>query len=95
MMCGVTVSNGFNLETSLSTWLLLSMFVSIPFFGLSVWRNHHVKDLLLSGWSPIILAMLISSGAGLVLERYVEKFNGLAMLTPILCGNCIIFLLIG
>ncbi|KAI8364316.1 hypothetical protein EDC96DRAFT_565645 [Choanephora cucurbitarum] len=75
-----------HMETSLSTWLLLSMFVSIPFFSLSVWRNHHVKDLLFSGWSPIIIAMLISSGAGLVLERYVEKFNGLAMLTPILCG---------
>ncbi|KAI8346166.1 hypothetical protein BD560DRAFT_12641 [Blakeslea trispora] len=74
------------METSLSTWLLLGMFMSIPFFGLSVWKNHHVKDLLFSGWSPIIFAMLISSGAGLVLERYVEKFKGLAMLTPILCG---------
>ncbi|CEP13134.1 hypothetical protein [Parasitella parasitica] len=51
-----------------------------------VWRNPHVKGLLFSGWTPILLAMLISSGAGLVLERYVEKFKGLAMLTPILCG---------
>jgi solute carrier family 41 len=62
------------------------MFGSIPFFGISVWRNHHVKELLFSGWTPIIIAMLISSGAGLVLERYVEQYKGLAMLTPILCG---------
>ncbi|KAI9245468.1 hypothetical protein EDC94DRAFT_628300 [Helicostylum pulchrum] len=75
-----------NIETQLSTYLLLVMFGSIPFFGLSVWRNKHVKDLLFSGWTPIIIAMLISSGAGLVLERYVDQFKGLAMLTPILCG---------
>lgn len=75
-----------NIETQLSTYLLLIMFGSIPFFGLSVWRNPHVRDLLFSGWTPIVVAMLISSGAGLVLERYVEQFKGLAMLTPILCG---------
>lgn len=74
------------LETQTSTWLLLIMFGSIPFFGLAVWKNPHVKDLLFSGWTPIIIAMLISSGAGLVLERYVEQYKGLAMLTPILCG---------
>lgn len=77
----------FFIETQLSTFLLLVMFGSIPFFGISVWRNKHVKDLLFSGWTPIIVAMLISSGAGLVLERYVEQFKGLAMLTPILCGT--------
>lgn len=75
-----------DIETSLSAWLLFFMFGSIPFFGLSVWRNRHVKDLLFSGWTPIVLAMLISSGAGLVLERYVEQYQGLAMFTPILCG---------
>jgi solute carrier family 41 len=36
------------------------MFGSIPFFGWSVWRNPNVKDLLFSGWTPIIIAMLIS-----------------------------------
>lgn len=75
-----------DIETSLSSWLLFLMFGSIPFFGLSVWRNRHVKDLLFSGWTPIVIAMLISSGAGLVLERYVEQYQGLAMFTPILCG---------
>ncbi|KAI8971820.1 hypothetical protein BDF20DRAFT_886653 [Mycotypha africana] len=75
-----------NIESNLCTMSLLVMFFSIPFFGLAVWRNKYVKDLLLTGWTPIIIAMLISSGAGLVLERYVEKFQGLAMLTPILCG---------
>ena len=30
--------------------------------------------------------MFLYSFAGLVLERYVEQYRGLAMLTPILCG---------
>ncbi|KAI9273735.1 hypothetical protein BY458DRAFT_508086 [Sporodiniella umbellata] len=73
-------------DTSLCFWLLFLMTLSIPFFALAVWKNPHVKSLLFSGWTPILLAMLISSGAGLVLERYVERYQGLAMFTPILCG---------
>ncbi|KAI9483827.1 MAG: hypothetical protein EXX96DRAFT_156153 [Benjaminiella poitrasii] len=75
-----------NIDTHLSAFLLLVMFASIPLFAFFVWKNPHVKNLLFSGWTPIMIAMLISSGAGLVLERYVEQFKGLAMLTPILCG---------
>jgi solute carrier family 41 len=79
-----------NIETNLTSILLFIMFGSIPFFGFSVYKNSHVRDLLFSGWTPIIIAMLISSGAGLVLERYVEQYKGLAMLTPILCGMFIL-----
>ncbi|CAO3640746.1 unnamed protein product [Cunninghamella blakesleeana] len=74
------------LETMVGFLLMIGMILSIPFFAQSVWNNRHVKDLLYSGWSPIMIAMLISSFAGLVLERYVEQFKGLAMLTPIVCG---------
>lgn len=62
---------------------MLSM---IPFFGFIVWRNTHVKDLLFSGWTPIILAMVISSLAGILLEAYVEQYKGVALLTPVLIG---------
>ncbi|KAI8098998.1 uncharacterized protein BX664DRAFT_288844 [Halteromyces radiatus] len=74
------------LDSLFGLTLMIGMLMSIPFFARSVWQNKHVKDLLYSGWSPIMLAMLISSCAGLVLERYVEKYKGLAMLTPIVCG---------
>lgn len=58
----------------------------IPFLGLIVWRNRHVKDLLFSGWTPIILAMVISSLAGILLESNVEEYKGVALLTPVLIG---------
>ncbi|KAG2217570.1 hypothetical protein INT45_004923 [Circinella minor] len=82
--CAQALSNSGG--STLSLGLFVVMTFSIPFFAKSVWKNKHVKELLLSGWSPIIFAMLISSFAGLVLERYVEQYRGLAMLTPILCG---------
>lgn len=62
------------------------MFVSIPLFGLIVWRNKHVKSLLFSGWTPLIVAMIISSLAGILLEAFVEQFKGVALLTPVLIG---------
>ncbi|ORZ18084.1 solute carrier family 41 member 1-like protein [Absidia repens] len=74
------------MDSFLGLTLMICMVFSIPFFARSVWQNSHVKDLLYTGWSPIMIAMLISSFAGLVLERYVEKYKGLAMLTPIVCG---------
>ncbi|KAI7868162.1 hypothetical protein BDF14DRAFT_1796922 [Spinellus fusiger] len=77
-----------HLDSALSLYILISMLISVPFFAKAVWRNKQVKYLLYSGWTPIVFAMLISSFAGLVLERYVEQFKGLAMLTPILCGLC-------
>ena len=58
----------------------------IPVFGLIVWRNTHVKNLLLAGWTPLILAMVISSLAGILLEAYVEQYKGVALLTPVLIG---------
>lgn len=75
-----------NMDSYLSLSLFMLMIMSIPCFDRAVWKNTTVKDLLYSGWSPIISAMFISSFAGLVLERYVEQYKGLAMLTPILCG---------
>lgn len=62
------------------------MVALIPVFGLIVWRNTHVKDLLFAGWTPIILAMVISSLAGILLEAYVEQYKGVALLTPVLIG---------
>ncbi|KAI9344752.1 hypothetical protein BD770DRAFT_397426 [Pilaira anomala] len=74
------------MESIFSTLVFLVMFISIPLFGLIVWRNKHVKSLLFSGWTPLIIAMIISSLAGILLEAFVEQFKGVALLTPVLIG---------
>ncbi|KAI9245862.1 hypothetical protein BDA99DRAFT_543509 [Phascolomyces articulosus] len=86
ILAGCAQALSVSVDSTLSLGLFIAMVFSIPFFARAVWKNKHVRELLYSGWSPIIFAMLISSFAGLVLERYVEQYKGLAMLTPILCG---------
>ncbi|ORX53087.1 MgtE-domain-containing protein [Hesseltinella vesiculosa] len=75
-----------HMETLMSTFVFLSMLLAVPFFGVIVWRNKRIKQLLFAGWTPIVIAMVISSLAGVVLEHYVEKYKGIALLTPVLIG---------
>ncbi|GBC41027.2 solute carrier family 41 member 1-like [Rhizophagus irregularis DAOM 181602=DAOM 197198] len=74
------------LHTYVSTAMFLILAASIPLWVRFVWSNPTVHDLLVSGWSPLFMAMVIASMAGLVLERYIEHYNGLALLTPVLNG---------
>ncbi|CAO3688433.1 unnamed protein product [Rhizopus stolonifer] len=74
------------MNTAISTIIVAVMLAMIPLFSLIVWKNKHVKDLLFSGWTPIIFAMVISSLAGIILEEYVEEYKGIALLTPVLIG---------
>ncbi|CAO3666141.1 unnamed protein product [Rhizopus stolonifer] len=74
------------METFLCTIIVCVMLAMIPLFSFIVWKNKHVKDLLFSGWTPIIFAMVISSLAGIMLEQYVEEYRGIALLTPVLIG---------
>ncbi|CAG8625827.1 11082_t:CDS:2, partial [Ambispora leptoticha] len=72
------------METFTSTVLFILLAISIPYWVRLVWSNEYVRDLLTSGWSPLFLAMIISSMAGLILEQYIEKYSGLASLQPVL-----------
>ena len=38
------------------------------------------------GWVPIIMAMLISSAGGVVLQRFVDKFSTLSLFDPVVNG---------
>lgn len=37
-------------------------------------------------WCAILTAMAISTGSGLVLERFVTRFEGIAVLAPVING---------
>ncbi|OZJ05468.1 hypothetical protein BZG36_01606 [Bifiguratus adelaidae] len=73
-------------NTALSPILLVVMVLLIPILGRSVYLNDQVKGLLFSGWTPVFVAMLISSGAGVVLERFVEPYPAMALLVPVMNG---------
>uniref|UniRef100_A0A915HRC0 SLC41A/MgtE integral membrane domain-containing protein n=1 Tax=Romanomermis culicivorax TaxID=13658 RepID=A0A915HRC0_ROMCU len=67
--------------------LLIATFVLLC--PLWVWissSNPVTKEVLSSGWSPVIFSMLISSAGGFILEYTVAKFKGIAVFQPVING---------
>ena len=50
-------------------------------------RNPRVCPLLLQGWSPLLGAMIISCGTGIVLDLFVSKYEGFALLFVVISGE--------
>lgn len=51
-------------------------------------RSPPIREVLRSGWQPVILAMSISSIGGLILDKTVSNpnFEGMAVFTPVING---------
>ncbi|XP_015186983.1 PREDICTED: solute carrier family 41 member 1-like isoform X2 [Polistes dominula] len=49
-------------------------------------RNKYTNDVLYSGWTPVMVAMLISSCGGLILEFMVSRFENLTVFQPVING---------
>ncbi|KAK3847593.1 MAG: hypothetical protein J3R72DRAFT_416889 [Linnemannia gamsii] len=49
-------------------------------------KNKYVSEVVKEGWGPVFSAMVIASTAGLTLERYINQFPGMAMISPVLNG---------
>ncbi|CAG8440186.1 3051_t:CDS:10 [Diversispora eburnea] len=73
-------------QTYISTIMFMILATSAFLWIRMAWVNKYVRDLLINGWTPLFIAMIISSVAGLVLEKYIEQYTGLALLTPVLNG---------
>ena len=49
-------------------------------------RHESSRAVLLHGWSPVILSMLLSSAGGLILSLALHTFNGIAVFQPVMNG---------
>lgn len=49
-------------------------------------RNEYAAPLLTEGWSPLFGAMAISSGTGIVLDMFVSRYEGFAVLAIVISG---------
>ncbi|KAF9584357.1 hypothetical protein BGW38_006760 [Lunasporangiospora selenospora] len=64
----------------------VGLLATIPGWLYYVRRNKFVSEVVKEGWGPVFGAMVISSTAGLTLERYINQFPGMAMISPVLNG---------
>ncbi|KRZ09177.1 Solute carrier family 41 member 2, partial [Trichinella zimbabwensis] len=68
------------------TLIIFGFIALLPVCFLGSWKNKETKEVVLNGFSPIICAMLISSGSGFILGRSVTQFKGIAVFQPIING---------
>lgn len=57
-----------------------------PVWGYIASSNHYTKEVLSSGWTPVISSMVISSAGGLILDFTVSNFKGIAVFQPVING---------
>jgi len=62
-------------------------FLVLPLFLALAYNNEHVSEVLRVGWTPVLMAMLIASGGGFVLEMAVEHFKGVTLFAPVMNGS--------
>lgn len=69
--------------------LVVCLAISCFFYTL---KNERIRPLLKEGWSPLFAAMAISSGTGIVLDMFVSRYEGFAVLAVVISGMSCIFL---
>ncbi|XP_034251993.1 solute carrier family 41 member 1-like [Thrips palmi] len=66
--------------------IILGCLFLTPLWGYIAASNHYTKEVLDSGWTPVISSMVISSAGGLILDFTVSNFKGIAVFQPVING---------
>ncbi|CAG0897153.1 unnamed protein product [Darwinula stevensoni] len=62
------------------------LILTIPLWAYLAAQNPCTKVVLRTGWLPVISAMSISSGGGLILELALTRYSGIAVFQPVING---------
>ncbi|GFR06041.1 solute carrier family 41 member 1, partial [Trichonephila clavata] len=66
---------------------VISLFLLLlPLWFTIARRNKYTREVLQSGWTPVISAMAISSIGGCILDFAVDRFYGIAVFQPVING---------
>lgn len=74
-------------DNLLPSSLIVGLFLLlVPAWAYMSFKNPFVKQVLYSGWIPVILAVVITSAGGYILEFSVSQFKGIAIFQPVING---------
>merc|ERR1719192_2074191 len=62
-------------ERHTSLIIIILYFMVLPFLLYLSYKNEHTCLVLCTGWTPVLLAMLVSSAGGIILDRAVDHFK--------------------
>ena len=60
--------------------------VLLPVFYIIARKNSFTHELVHTGWTPVVTAMMISSGGGYFLDSAVTRYDKLPPFQPVICG---------
>lgn len=87
LLAGVSSLLFNNMDLVWLSPLVVCVFLAfIPLWVYLSRRNPYTKDVLCTGWVPVICAMGISSVGGCILDAAVTRFSGLAVFQPVING---------
>ncbi|XP_019743575.1 solute carrier family 41 member 3-like isoform X2 [Hippocampus comes] len=89
LLAGVSSTLYEHIETwYLSPLVCLVFLALIPLWVVVARQNPQSREVLCSGWQPVLVAMCISSLGGVILDKTVSNpsFEGMAVFTPVING---------
>lgn len=66
--------------------IIILFLALLPMWFYLAYSNEYTRDVVTSGWTPVIVAMLISSAGGFILDYGVGRFERIAMYQPVVNG---------
>ncbi|EYC10268.1 hypothetical protein Y032_0056g2647 [Ancylostoma ceylanicum] len=73
-------------ESWLNVTIIIVLLLIAPIWIRLALRDDGAKEVLSDGWSPIIFAMLMSSGGGFILENAIRQYPNVAIFQPVING---------
>ncbi len=74
-------------ETPLPLVVLIVLALTTIACAVVVRRNEYVRPLITQGWTPLFGAMVISTATGIILDLFVSRYSGFALLAVIISGE--------
>lgn len=78
--------NTMDTHPYLTPSLIVVGLLLVPVWAWIASQNEHTHEVLFTGWSPVITAMIISSVGGLILDFTVSTFKGVAVFQLVING---------
>ncbi|GJE88059.1 magnesium transporter [Phanerochaete sordida] len=82
----VSALNILLVHTPLPLIFMIILAVAAVGWAIVTRRNQYVGALLFLGWLPLFAAMIISCGTGIVLDMFVSRYEGFAILATVISG---------
>ncbi|XP_012280520.1 solute carrier family 41 member 2 isoform X2 [Orussus abietinus] len=85
-----TVASALFQRLESQIWILYVIlgcyFVLLPIWIYVVSKNKYTRNVLTSGWTPVLSALFISGLGGLILDQAVNVYDGFVIFQPIING---------